>query len=140
MIMRHQHGFTMLEAIVALVILSAALAGAWSWIATDLRALSSVRDLSLEEAAVQQAVAELEQIDLAAQPEGSLDWRDYRIEWRAAALEPTRGGRTSVGSAGLYQFTLYEVALEVAHRERLIAMPRIRMLQHERLPDVGESP
>jgi general secretion pathway protein I len=124
-----QRGFTLLEAIVALVILTAALAGAWTWVATDVRAIGRVRDLALEEAAVQQAVAELEQLDLAKQPEGSVRWREFRIEWRAEPLEPTRQGRTSVGGAGRYDSTLYGVALQVLHRERLIGTPTLRMLQ-----------
>lgn len=131
-----QRGFTLLEAIVALVILAAALAGAWTWIANDVRALGRVRDLALEEAAVQQAMAELEQVDLSAEPEGSIRWRQFRIDWRATPLEPARDGRTSVGGAGVYRFTLYGVALEVLHRERTIATPSLRMVQYTR----GEQP
>ena len=125
-----QRGFSLLEAIVALVILTAALAGAWTWVANDVRSSSRVRDLALEEAAVQQAVAELEQVDLGAQPNGSLRWRDYRIDWQASALEPPRRGREPIGGESNYVIALYDVALVVAHHERVIGTPGLRMLQH----------
>lgn len=127
-----QRGFTLLEAIVALVILAAALAGAWTWVANDVRALGRVRDLALEEAAVQQAVAELEQIDIAAQPTGSLRWREFRVDWQAEPMEEPRQGRTFVGGASRYQLALYGVELNVRYRERLIATPHVRVVQHRR--------
>jgi len=138
--MRRTGGFTLLEAIVALVILSAALAGAWTWVANDMRALGRVRDLALEEAAVQQAVAELEQRDLEAQPVGSLRWRDFRIDWRAAPLEAPRRGRTPVGGPGNFRLALFEVALDVRQGERLIATPVLRMLQTRPVENGGAAP
>ena len=58
--MRAAAGFTLLEAVVALTILGFVLLGAFTWVGNDLSALGKVRDLALEESAVQQAVAELE--------------------------------------------------------------------------------
>lgn len=138
--MRRQRGFTLLEAIVALVLLAAALAGAWTWIAGDVRSLGRVRDLALEEAAVQQALDELEQVDLATRPEGSLRWREFRVDWRAAPLEPARAGRAGTPNASAWEFTLYRVSLDVFHRERLIAAPDVRMLRYARSERAGETP
>jgi general secretion pathway protein I len=127
-----QRGFTLLEAIVALVLLTAALAGAWTWIASDVRSLTRVRDLALEEAAVQQAVATLEQVDLAREPEGNLRWREFRIDWHAVPVEDPQQGRTVSGGKGAFTLTLYSVTLDVRHRERLIATPALRILGYER--------
>ena len=56
--MRAAAGFTLLEAVVALTILGFVLLGAFTWVGNDLNALGKVRDLALEESAVQQAIAE----------------------------------------------------------------------------------
>ena len=130
--MTAQRGFTLLEAIVALVLLSAALSGAWTWIASDVRSLTRVRDLALEEAAVQQAVATLEQVNLAREPEGNLMWREFRIDWHAVPVEDPRPGRTISGGKGAFTLTLYNVTLDVRHRERLIATPSLRILGYDR--------
>lgn len=133
-------GFSLLEAIVALVILSAAMLGAYGWLATDVRALQNVRALALEEAAVQQALAQLEQTDLAAQPSGSIAWRDYRIEWNATALEPARAGRSTTGQRGSYELTLHRVSLAVFAGERLIGTPQLRMVQYTAARDAQAAP
>jgi len=128
-------GFSLLEAIVALTILAMAMLGAYAWIGTNLDALNKVRDLALEELALRQALDVLEQTDLDARPEGEMNWREFRIGWRAEALEPTRNGRTAVGSIALHDLTLYRVELQVHSHQRLIATPQVRVLQHERVRD-----
>ena len=84
--MRRNAGFTLLEAVVALTILGFVLLGAFTWVGNDLGALGKVRDLALEESAVQQAIAELEQIDLGAQSGGNFDWRGFRVDPRYSRL------------------------------------------------------
>jgi hypothetical protein len=109
--------------------------GAYAWIGSNLAALNKVRDLALEELAVRQALDLLEQTDLGTQAEGEMNWREFRIGWRAEALEPTRMGRTAVGSIALHDFTLFQVDLEVHSHHRLIATPQVRVLRHERVRD-----
>jgi general secretion pathway protein I len=128
-------GFSLLEAIVALTILAMAMLGAYAWIGANLEALNKVRDLALEELALREALDVLERTDLGAQPEGELSWGEFRIGWRAEPLEPMRNGRTAVGSMSLYDFTLFQVDLEVHSHQRLIATPQVRVLRHERVRD-----
>jgi len=133
-------GFSLLEAIVALAILAAALLGAYTWVGTDMAAIVRVRDLALEEAAVQQAVAEIEQFDLATQSRGSIAWRDFDVHWQAQPVEDTRPGRTPVGGQGRWDFTLYEVQLQVLLGGRLIGTPSLRMLRYAPRANAGDRP
>jgi len=133
-------GFSLLEAIVALTILSAAMLGAYGWIANDMGALQRVRALALEEAAVREATARLEQLDLSAEPAGSIDWRDFRIAWNAAPVEAPRPGRTSVGGIGLHELTLHAVQLSVYHDGQLIGTPELRMTQYRRKRESRATP
>lgn len=128
--MHRAAGFTLLEAVVALTILGFVLMGAFTWVGNDLKALGKVRDLALEEAAVQQAIAELEQLDLGVQPSGVLDWNGFRIGWRAELLTPVRQGRTGTGGPGLYDLALYGVEIDIANGSRLLGRQDIRMVQH----------
>ena len=130
--MRRNAGFTLLEAVVALTILGFVLLGAFTWVGNDLGALGKVRDLALVESAVQQAIAELEQIDLGAQPGGNFDWRGFRIDWSAQALGPTRQGRTTTGALGLHDLALYAVQIDVLRGPRVLGRQELRMVQHVR--------
>jgi general secretion pathway protein I len=134
-----ERGFTLLEAIVALTILSAALLGAYSWVSGNIQSLIRVRALALEEAAVKQALGVLESQDLATQPQGSYAFRDFRVDWDALALEPAHPGRSTVGGMGLYDFVLYQVEMQVFARERLVATPQLRVVQYERVREPGQQ-
>ena len=132
-----QAGFTLLETIVALVILALALTGAYTWIGNNIRSLSHVNELALEEAALHQAISEIEQRSLAVESAGQLLARGLRIEWQADPVEPARRGRTSVGNDGRYVFTLYAVRMRLYSGERLLATPRVRVLQFGAIADGG---
>lgn len=137
--MRRQRGFTLLEAIVALTILSAALLGAYSWVSGNIQSLVKVRALALEEAAIKQALGVMESQDLATQPRGSYALRDFQVDWDAVPVEPVHPGRSTVGGIGLYDFTLYQVDLQVFAREQLIAVPSLRMTQFQRVREPGQQ-
>lgn len=128
--MRAAAGFTLLEAVVSLTILGFALMGAFTWVGNNLSSLGKVRDLALEESAVQQAIAELEQVDLGLQPAGVIDWKGLRIGWRAELLTPVRQGRTGAGAPGFYDLALYDVELDLANGSRVLGRQQLRMVQY----------
>jgi general secretion pathway protein I len=134
-----ERGFTLLEAIVALAILAAALLGAYSWVSGNIQSLIKVRALALEEAAVKQALGVVESQDLATAPQGSYRFRDFQVDWDALALEPAHPGRSTVGGMGLYDFVLYQVDLQVFAHERLVATPQLRVVQYERVREPGQQ-
>ncbi len=133
-------GFSLLEAIVALTIVAVAIMGAYAWVAGNIVSLTRVRDLALEEAALQQALGALEQTDLGRQPAGSIRWREFRIDWQAEPIEATRPSRTGVGGTGLYELTLYHVLLSVTSHDRLIGTPELRLVQHIRSKKTRDTP
>ena len=79
---------------------------------------------------MQQAIAELEQVDLGAQPTGTLQWNGFRIGWRAELLTPVRQGRTGTGAPGCYDLALYGVELDIANQARVLGRQELRMVQH----------
>ena len=122
-------GFTLLEAIVALVILSGGLLAAYAWFSQDIRYLIKVNDLSLEETVVSETIERLELEDFGKNREGSFPWRDYRVKWAAVPLEAPKSGRSSEGGGGLYDVTLYQVQLELLYKGRPFASPHLRMVK-----------
>lgn len=123
-------GFTLLEAIVALVILSGGLLAAYAWFSQDMRHLIKINDLALEETVVSEAVDRLELVDFAKQATGDFQWGDYQVMWEAVPLEPSKQGRTPAGGVSLYDLTLYQVHMRLSYRGRHFASPQLRMVKY----------
>ncbi len=119
--MRPPSGFTLLESIVALAILSVGLMAAFAWFERDIDALLRVDRVALENLAVERAIDYLSVADLEATSRGEMSWDDFVVRWRAVPLEQ-RFGRTPSGLLGYHDVHLLEAELKVFHLERLIAL------------------
>jgi general secretion pathway protein I len=126
-------GFTLLEAIVALVILSGGLMAAYAWFSQDIHHLIKVNDLALEEAVISEAMDRLELEDFDKNKKGSFQWGDYRVAWETMPLEAPRTGRSPSGGEGLYDLTLYQVQLELYYQDRFFASPHFRMVKYRQV-------
>lgn len=106
-------GFTLLEAIVALVIFSMGAVALYGWLATNLHTLERV-EASRERAATTRAALDvIRQVNPMADAEGGRDVGALRVEWRARALEPPRRSVTQVGLPGQFEVGLYELQVRV---------------------------
>jgi general secretion pathway protein I len=111
---RHQAGFTLLEAIVALVLMSSALGALYTWVNTDLIALRRAEAVIATQNIVQETVRQLQLLPLEDGAGGQLQVSGYTVDWRAKLVEPMAPGRTPRGPIGLYDHSLYEVAFDIS--------------------------
>ena len=131
--MRPMHGFTLLEAIVALTLLSSGLMAAFSWFNQDVRHLIKINDLALQETVIMEALARIEHEDLFSTDHGSYQWDGYAISWQAKPMEAVKQGATSRGGRSHYDVALYDIALELRYHGRLVATPQTRITQFKRV-------
>ncbi len=106
-----QSGFTLLEAIVALVILSTALAALFGLINTDLNSLRRAEAVVTSQNVVKEAVERLKLMPLSDGATGEMEVGSEAIFWSAQLVEPVTKGSGIRGGLGAYDHSLYELRI-----------------------------
>ncbi|MEM7017407.1 MAG: type II secretion system protein, partial [Pseudomonadota bacterium] len=108
-----QSGFSLLEAIVALVIVATVGASLLSWINTNLISLNRVQAAQQRNTAIQNALAYIDTVNLTAAPQGNETLGIYTFQWQSTLVEPARTGTDNMGGPGIYELSLYNVVVVV---------------------------
>lgn len=114
-------GFTLVEAMVALVIFSMAAMGIYSWINTNLISLNRVAVVAESEFVVNSVMERLKLVDLRNESEGSFDVAGYRVQWHAELVEPWAQGLAPRGTLSLYDLGLYQVIFDLSKNGQTVA-------------------
>ena len=110
---RKQHGFTLIEAIVALVLIATTGMALFSWINSNIITLNSVREINAENAATLNAVEYMHNINPMTSPEGQTNLGSYRLSWKAETTTEPRDGAGYPFGISLYQLGLYQTKITV---------------------------
>lgn len=125
---RHARGFTLLEAIVAMVVFSLGAVALYGWLATSLATLERV-DASRARSAVTQAALDIvRRSNPMEQATGGRDVGDLRVEWSARPVEAPRTAVTQVGIPAPFQVGLYELDVRVLQSGREVQAFSVRQV------------
>lgn len=110
---RRQHGFTLIEAIVALVLIGTTGMALFSWINTNIITLNRIQESNLESAATVNVLEYMNNVNPMIQPQGSADLGAYRITWTATASTAPQDGAGYPFGISLYQLALFQTRVTV---------------------------
>jgi general secretion pathway protein I len=110
----HSFGFTLIEAIVALVLIGGAGMALFSWVNGSIVALRRVEDANARNDAVANIVEYMQVVNPMLTPEGKVNFGAYRIEWKSELVTGDVDGISNPGSVGLFRLGLYKTAILVA--------------------------
>jgi general secretion pathway protein I len=112
---RRQRGFSLLEAIVAMVLISSMGGALFAWINTELQALERTQDANTRAEAMVNAVEFMEAVNPMLTPQGKAPFASLELAWEAKASTPVRDGVSYPQGISLYQLAMYDTQVRVAH-------------------------
>lgn len=114
---RKQLGFTLIEAIVALVLIGTTGMALFGWINTNIITLNRVQEINAENTATINAMEYMNNINPMISPEGQTDLGSCRLSWKAEATTEPRDGASYSSGTGLYQLGMYQTKITVQKPE-----------------------
>lgn len=106
----HRHrGFTLLEAVVAMVLISGAGSALFAWINSELSALSRVQQSNARAEAMVNAIEFMHTVNPMLAPEGKVPLAPYSLTWEAKTVTAVQ----DAANFGLYQLALYDNTVTV---------------------------
>ena len=110
---RKQHGFTLIEAIVALVLIATTGMALFGWINSNIITLNRVQEINAKNAATLNAVEYMHSINPMASPEGKTNLDSCRLSWKTEAATDPRDGAGYPFGISLYQLGMYQTKVTV---------------------------
>lgn len=126
-------GFTLLEAIVALAVFTAAAMSLYGLFSANLMAMSRVQDASVQLPVVRQAMQHLSLTNPRQQEAGQFQIDGFDVAWSARLIHDVRRSQSSTGFSGDYEVGLYEVTLEMRRDGRVVGAWPVRLVGYERV-------
>lgn len=125
---RKTQGFTLLEAIVAMVVFSLGAFALYGWLSTNVITLGRVRALQEQEVAFASALDLVRRSNPMKVPAGKRDIGDMTVTWTSKPVEDPKPGVGQSGAPGLYQMGLYTVYVRVTRKGRSIGNFYVRQV------------
>ena len=125
---RHASGFTLLEAIVALVAFSMGAFALYGWLSTNMITLERIRDRQQVEAAMHSALDIVRRTNPMETPTGQREVGDLLVSWTSVPLESLRPNADQSGYPGFYTVGLYDATIRVLRDGRELHVFHVRQI------------
>lgn len=113
-----QRGFSLLEAVVAMVLISGAGYALFGWINSNIMALNRIHETNARSIATQNILEYMDNINPMLKPEGNAALGGYTIQWKATPATLIQDGSGYPEGTSLYQLALYDTAIVVKTGEQ----------------------
>lgn len=104
-------GFTLLEAMVALVLIGGAGMALFTWVNSSIVALRRVEDANARNDAMVNVIEYMQAINPMQTPEGKVDFGNYQILWKSEPITDIVNGSSNPQGQSLFQLALYETRI-----------------------------
>ncbi|MDE2156360.1 MAG: prepilin-type N-terminal cleavage/methylation domain-containing protein [Xanthomonadaceae bacterium] len=137
---RRQRGFSLLEAIVALVIFSMVAMVLYGWQSTNLHALQRAEAHARENRLTRSALGVLAHVNPMKTPSGERPLGRYTVHWTAKPVQPVKPGVTAVGLPDLFEIGLYVLDVQVSDGDRTLTTFQLRRVGYRQVHALSSAP
>lgn len=134
-----QSGFTLLEAIVALVIFSLGALALYSWLSANLIALARVQERREAVALSYSALDAVRRVNPMQTPRGRRKIGEITFEWEAKPVEPPRTAVTQLGLPTIFQVGLFTLDVRVKRGGREFDRFQVRQVGSKQVGSLEEE-
>ena len=133
-------GFTLLEAIVALVVFTIGAMALYGWLSTNIISLNRIRERQQVEAAVLSAIDMIRRTNPMQIPTAQREAGNLRVVWTSVPVEPVRPNAHRDGSPGIFMVGLYDAEVRVLRDGRELRAFRVRQVGWKQVRNPGDEP
>jgi len=130
-------GFTLLEAIVALVVFTMGAFVLYGWLSTNVITLQRLVDLRALDAASRSALELLHGVNPMLEPEGIRRAGPLEVSWQSTPVAAPRSAVTQVGRPTMFEAGLYELQVRVVQGERELRTFNVRQVGYRQVRAMG---
>ena len=105
---KRSRGFTLIEAMVAMVIIGGAGMALFSWVNNSVISLGRVEDANARNAAMLNAIEFMQSVNPMLRPEGKIQLGDHELSWKATVQGDLVDGSAYPQGQSLFQLALYD--------------------------------
>lgn len=125
---RAARGFTLLEAIVALVIFTMGAFALYGWLSTNVITLNRIRDRQQLEVAMDSALDLIRRSNPMETPTGQRTVGDFVVTWAGTPIEPPKPNVDQSGGPGIFMVGLYDVEVRATRGGRELHAFHVRQI------------
>lgn len=114
---KEESGFSVLEAIIAIAIMSLALLPLLSLQGQFFKAVEGMERAEIRLGSRDEVLNYLKSLNLWEQPHGEFVLHGVRVSWNAVPVFEPRMSRGASGGLGRFEMTLYDVQVSIHHEE-----------------------
>jgi general secretion pathway protein I len=124
-----ERGFSLLEAVVAMVILASTGWALLAWINSSIASLGRIEESNARSMATANALEYMQTVNPMTRPQGRVRLGSISIAWNARPLTPVIDGSNFPRGTSLYQLALYETVVRAFRGDELDPWLEFRMKQ-----------
>lgn len=136
---RRQQGFTLLEAIVALVIFSMTAIALYGWQDSNLKAMQRAQAHATHNELVRSALGVLAQVNPMLSPTGERPMGQLTVRWASKPLQPVKPGVSAAGMPSIFDLGLYVLDVQVQDGDKSLTSFRVRQVGYKQVRNSGKD-